>query len=214
MSILTRIRAGSNDPTRCNLYVDGEFYMAIPAEGVVNYGLKVGQEIPSDLLEELAQYDQYQRVMQKAMDYLSRRPYCVQELTRKLAEKDFDQDTAQQVCQMLEERGYIDEEAVAQQFYEHLRAKGFGPLRIGQELQKRGIPRHLVQQVLEQEQEEDREADIRAIIEKKLRFAPVRDEKLRRRVMDQLSRSGYRYGEVSHLVAEYFEGFEDEGEEL
>lgn len=214
MSMITRIRAGSNDPTRCNLFIDGEFYMAIPAEAVVHYGLQVGQEISGKMLEQLAECDQSHRAMQKAMEHLSRRPYCVQELARKLEEKGFDRDIAQQVCAALAERGYIDEQAVAQQFYEHLRARGFGPLRIGQELQKRGIPRPVVQHLLEQAQEEDREADIRAIIEKKLRFALVRDEKLRRRVMAQLSRSGYRYDEVSHLVAEYFDGYDDEGEEL
>ncbi|MGI6030410.1 MAG: regulatory protein RecX [Eubacteriales bacterium] len=207
---ITRIQAGVRDPSRCNLYVDGEFRMALPAEVALEYHLKAGMEISSELLEELSQRDEAKRAQSTALELLSRRSHGREELRRKLTAKGYDGEIAEQVCTRLAEGGYLDDEAHAQLLWEHLRQKGWGAGRIRQEMRSQGLEAQVVEQVLQQQDEQEDAEKIRQLIERKLRFGRSSDAKLKKRICDMLARYGYRYSQYAQIVEEYF----DEGEDL
>ena len=110
---ITRLQAGAKDPSRCNIYVDGQFLLAIPAEGVVEYHLKVGMDADSSLLDELSLYDEEKKALRLGLELLSRRPHSKWELVQKMTAKGISKEVAQLGCQRLSEQGYLDEEAFA-----------------------------------------------------------------------------------------------------
>lgn len=205
---LTRIQAGVRDPSRCNLYVDDRFLLAVPAEAVVEFKLQKGQDIDGDMLDALSAYDQQKRALACAMELLSRRSHGRAELQQKLAQRGYDRQVAEDVSHQLARQGYVDDECHAQMLYDHLRQKGWGAMRIRQEMRAKGLDPQVIDQVLEQREDPDEEV-IRGLIEKKLRFGSSADPKLKRRLEGMLQRYGYRFDQFRHILDEYF----DEGEE-
>ncbi len=74
-----------------------------------------------------------------AMEYLARREHASLELSNKLARKGFDADVIDSVLVKLQADNLLNDERFVEAYVRHRANKGFGPLHIRQELQKRGI---------------------------------------------------------------------------
>ncbi|WP_069469959.1 regulatory protein RecX [Candidatus Marithrix sp. Canyon 246] len=74
-----------------------------------------------------------------AMEYLARREHASLELSNKLARKGFDADVIESVLAQLQADNLLSDERFVEAYIRHRSNKGFGPLHIRQELQKRGI---------------------------------------------------------------------------
>jgi regulatory protein len=70
---------------------------------------------------------------------LAMRDHSRVELERKLIERDFPQDLIAGCLDELSARGYIDDARFAEHYVRMRIQRGFGPLRIRQELRERGI---------------------------------------------------------------------------
>lgn len=74
-----------------------------------------------------------------AMDYLARREHSRLELTRKLLQKNFTQQEVDATLDQLEEEHLLDDHRFAESYTQSRVNRGFGPVRIKQELLERGI---------------------------------------------------------------------------
>ncbi|HID82102.1 MAG TPA: regulatory protein RecX [Chromatiales bacterium] len=83
-----------------------------------------------------------------AMNYLARREHSRQELIRKLSKKDFSQDEIETALDGLEQDGLLDDARFAEAYTRARVNKGFGPVRIRQELNDRGVSSELTEQML------------------------------------------------------------------
>ena len=72
------------------------------------------------------------------------------ELTGKLSRKGIDPDTAEETADWLESLGAVDDAAYAGIIARHYAASGYGPGRVRQELQKRGVSREVWDDALSQ----------------------------------------------------------------
>ena len=82
----------------------------------------------------------------KALRLLSRRDHSEFELRQKLAEYD-GVDT---IIQKLEQHGYVDDQRFAEVYVRYRSGLGQGPLKVRQELQRKGVSSSLVEVALEQ----------------------------------------------------------------
>lgn len=80
-----------------------------------------------------------QSVKNKAVDFLSRREYSVQELREKLQSKGFDGALIEQVVQTLLEAGYLSDERYARMVIRSAYEKGHGPQKIRFKLQQNRV---------------------------------------------------------------------------
>lgn len=78
-------------------------------------------------------------IEQKALDLLSLREHSRQELTRKLLKRKFELADIDVVLDKLMERKFLSEERFTEAYINSRMKKGYGPLRIEQELQERGV---------------------------------------------------------------------------
>jgi regulatory protein len=76
---------------------------------------------------------------------LSRRDFCSQELSSKLAAQGYEPETVRGVIDELLERGYVNDERYALQFVAMHAARGHGPLRIQRELAQLGLDAGLIE---------------------------------------------------------------------
>lgn len=80
---------------------------------------------------------------------LSKRDYTCQELSNKLRLKGYDPDLFAAILDEFQQKGFINDYRFAENFINWRRQKGYGPYRVKQELEKRGIPRDLIAELID-----------------------------------------------------------------
>ena len=110
------------------------------------------------------------------MDFLARREYGQVELIRKLADKGFERDVAEQAVVRLTEEGLQSDERFAESFIQNRFNKGQGPVRIRRELQERGIGAELIDRYMEIYQGEWHDL-LRQVHDTKFGSEPAQDNK-------------------------------------
>jgi len=83
-----------------------------------------------------------------AMDYLARREHSRFELTRKLRGKGFELDEISTVLDQLQQEHLLDDVRFTQAYAQSRVNRGFGPVRINQELLERGIGNEMAEEIL------------------------------------------------------------------
>lgn len=87
-------------------------------------------------------------VRKQAMDYLARREHSRAELEKKLALKGHTADEIGEALDKLVEQGLQSDERFVAMYVQYRASRGFGPRRIGQELQQRGVASALIDQYI------------------------------------------------------------------
>ncbi len=100
--------------------------------------------IPADTVDEAV----IRRAMKRALRILSRRDHTSHELALKLRRKGIGHVAVDAVITRCRDLGYLDDARTAGVMAGHLAARGYGPLRIRQVLNQKGLKDALVQQAL------------------------------------------------------------------
>jgi regulatory protein len=122
-------------------------------------------------------------------------PQSVGRLRRKLADRDTPAAVVDLVIERAHAEGLVDDLAIATSLVEERRAKGHAPLRLRQDLAKRGFDPQLIDQVLAPVEAEDQEAAAFAVAKDKAdRLTGVDGETALRRTVAHVARRGYPEG--------------------
>jgi len=97
--------------------------------------------------------NQLPQIRAKAIDILSRREHSRLELRQKLLTKGFPTELIEMVLQQLVQDNLLSEERFIDNFIHSRINKGYGPLRIQQELRQRGIEKEMIQQAIDNNDE-------------------------------------------------------------
>jgi len=141
-------------------------------------------------------------MLNRAVWYLGRRDYGMQELRQKLLRQRRGkpapgEEACEQVITRLLELGYLDDERTARRLAESLSAKGYGARAIAFELRRRGI---------EEEAEPPATDDERLADLLQTKYAArLGDERGRHAVYQALLRRGYRHADIRSAIQEYME---------
>ena len=144
---------------------------------------------------------------ERALAMLDRRDYSRAELLKKLVEKGETEDDAAAAVERLAELGFVDDARYAPIVVRHYAAKGYGPQRVKQELQRRGIPRELWDTAMEQMPEQDDTVD--RLLRSKLK-SESSDRAELKKAQDFLLRKGYGWEEIRSAVERYNAEIEEE----
>lgn len=106
---------------------------------VYNFGLRKGDELSDEKVEEITDFDQYIYCKQKAFNLLSRRSHSAKELRLKLKAKDFRESVIQKTVNHLQEKSYLDDSQFAELFIRDRLKRKYGFNRIKRELFEKGI---------------------------------------------------------------------------
>ncbi|MCL2369009.1 MAG: recombination regulator RecX [Oscillospiraceae bacterium] len=139
-------------------------------------------------------------IRKRAVEILGRRAMSRRELIDKLTQKGEDREAAEEVAHWLVEVGLLNDADYAEMVIRHYAAKGYGQLRIQQELRRRGIDKDLWDVALMEMPEEFDALD--HFIQSRLRGEDP-DRKEEQRVADALRRRGYNWEEISAGLRRY-----------
>ena len=166
---------------------------------VVGFALYAGKELTEEEAERLQDSVRRGELKTRAIELLMRKPQSRKELGRKLSEWGASEEEAAVVCGRMEELGYLNEREYAGRIVRHFAAKGFGERKLRDELYRRGIPRELWNEALEEI--EDNSEAIDAFLEKKLKGD--HDPKAVKKASDALARRGFSWSEISDALRRY-----------
>lgn len=152
-----------------------------------------------------------EQTREKALNLLEYRAHSRRELFDKL--RVFaDIDKVNEVLDMLEEGGLIDDEAFAFQYaHDLMEMKLLGPQRLKMELSRKGIPEEIAEEAILAAEEEigSPEERIDRLIEIKYRNM-LTDEKNCKKVINSLFRLGYGYDIIKEAIYKVKEELADE----
>ena len=109
-----------------------------------------------------------------AVRLLSRRDHSVFELERKLRLREFPQDEIDNALEDLVKRDYLSDERFSEAYIHIRQQKGFGPLRIGVELNERGVKERVYQSYLRPSSTDWMDA-LERTYQTKYRGSPIKD---------------------------------------
>ena len=173
---------------------------------VVEFSLYAGKQLSEEEAQNLLDGARCSALKEKTIELLSRKPQSRWEMERKLEQWESGAEETKEICDRMEELGFLDDAQYAQRVVRHYSAKGFGERKLRDELYRRGIPRELWQQAMEQQQ--DSESHLDAFIAKKLAGKPM-DRQNMKKVSDALARRGYRWSEINEAMRRFGAALED-----
>lgn len=167
---------------------------------IADFALYAGRELSDAEAGELNAALHRSGLRAKTLELLSRKPQSRRELERKLAGWGASEEESEAVCRRMEELGYLDDAAYAEQIVRHFSAKGCGERKLRDELWRRGVPRELWDEALEQA--EDPAGALDDFIARKL-AGKTPDRKELGKVSAALARRGYRWEDISDALRRY-----------
>lgn len=208
--LVTAITPQKRDETRYNIFIDGEYAFALPMQDILYFKLKEGQEAAEETIDFIRKNLIYIKAQDTALHFIGYKMRTVQEIRRKLAEKEFAEETIEEVIAFLEKYGYADDREYCRKYIrEKLRMKPKSGYALKIELRQRGISSRIIDEVMG-ETEMDEAGDAFHWLEKKSRGQwPPENEKKKKQLYDFLLRKGYSYdiiGEAFQQMDEVYGG--------
>lgn len=190
---ITRIENSKHVQERVLVYLEEGDPLRITQNELLQFGLYQGMDLSPELVVQLQNTGKRSESRAKAARMASGRMLSRKELTDRLSRKGVDPDTAEETADWLESLGAVDDTAYAGVIARHYAASGYGPGRVRQELQKRGIPRELWADALSQLP--DSADAIDGFLRKKL-GGRTPDRAMLKKLSDALLRRGFSWNDI------------------
>lgn len=174
--------------------------LRVTEDELLRFGLRPGLELDEALLAQLQGAARASAARATAANMIGSRALSKQELQRRLVRRGAEEADAQAAADWLEDIGAVDDVSYAAAVVRDYGRRGYGPQRVREELRRRGVPRQLWDQAMEELPDSDAVLD--ALIQKKSR-GDLSDPKAVKRLSDALLRRGFSWGEVRAAVSRY-----------
>ncbi len=137
--------------------------------------------------------EQLQKAKDTAYNYLSYRAGSVKEVRDKLAQKEFAEETIEQVVDDLQRQKLLNDSEFARRFVEARLGRANGSLKLAQELRRKGIETEIIDEVLGEFAAtlDSEERAIGLLGKQAWRYRGLERDKAKRRMLGFLARRGY-----------------------
>ena len=183
------------------LYLDGEYAVSIDKETLLLSGFRPGGEMDDGQLKELIEKSNQRRAQEKALWLLSYRDHSKSELIQKM-ERTCSKEASALAAEKMEQAGLLDDKNFARRYaLELIDHKHFGQKRVEYELQRKGIDKELIREIIEEISPSPQE-HLEVLLTGKY-ARTLADEKGRKRTIAALQRLGYRWEDIRRAIKEY-----------
>lgn len=173
--------------------MDGEFYMTFPVELLMAQDIHCGDPFGEEEQDALLLAVKLIPATEKAYQYLGYGDLSRKKLYEKLTRFGIEPQVAEATCDKMEQKGFIDDEALAYKLAEKFaQSKHWGPRRILPEIIQKGIDPALAKEAVDA-LDTDFSASARYHMESKYRRINRADRKERDRAFQGLLRLGFDF---------------------
>jgi regulatory protein len=204
-SRLTAIEPQERHKDRVNLFVDGRFVLGVFADVAAALGLKVGQSITPERLEEISRAETRRKAKEAAYHLLSFRARSEKEIADRLRRKGYEEDVIAEVTESLRGQGFVNDEAFATSWVES-RGRTRGRRALAFELQRKGVAAETTRQALDEVKDSEAEREsARAAAVRKVGERPAdRSREARARLASFLQRRGFDWETIRPILNDLY----------
>jgi len=192
--LVTRIEVQKRNPKRRSVFIDGEFAFGLDEEVLYKSGLKKGESIPQQRIEEITEEERKKEAKDVALKFLSFRRRTEKQVKEKLKEKEFDEKIIEATIDKLKEFDLINDLEFATCWVkDRLAYKPRGKKLLKQELWKKGIKKEIIEQVTEELCRDEDKSALELVEKIKKRYKNLEPKVAKRRMYSLLLRRGFSY---------------------
>ncbi len=192
MGKITKIEPQRRNKTRRSIWLDGCYSFSLSERVLLQAGLRVGDEVSPERVENLISLDQRERAKEIAFRYLTYRPRTVREVLDKLRGKDIPTDIAETVIEDLKRLKLLDDRHFARSWIsERLANRPSGKRLLQRELRQKGVGEELIEEALEELYPQEVEIAKGLLRKRMRRFKGLEPHKMRARAWNFLLRRGF-----------------------
>ena len=206
---ITNLTSQVRNPDRVNVYIDGKYLFSLDISQIVDFKVKVGQEIDQPTLDFYKTESEFGKLYSRALEYSLTRPHSKQELKNYLFKKTlstidkkgkkiegYSKSVSDRVFERLIEKGYLDDYKFAQYWIENRNLrKGISSRKLIFELKSKGINSNIINELLD-EFRDDKDEIQKIIIKKQNKYD-------HEKMFAYLIRQGFSYDDVKQALKEY-----------
>jgi regulatory protein len=194
---ITAIKQQVKRADRYSIFVDGKYAFSLSESGLIESRLASGQELDAGELKRLKKAAGLDKAYFSALRYVAIRPRSQWEIDFYLQRKEVDKDTAAEVVRRLKDLNLLNDLEFARSWVANRRLlKSTSKRRLRLELMQKKVPNEVIDQVLAEDETDERQT-LRDLIDKKRRRYP--DEQ---KLIQYLARQGFGYGDIKSALAE------------
>lgn len=181
----------------------GNYAMEVHEDVMIKYRMIKGAVFTKSELEDIVSADERQRAYADAIAYLSRKPRTAYEISFRLREKGWGEETIQEVVERLGREGFVDDAAYAQEWAsQRVKNRGKGKLWVRHELRQKGVSKPLIEEALDEVSEDEEISSAMQLARKKWQGTSGEPADKMRKTGAFLLRRGYSGAVVSKVVRE------------
>jgi regulatory protein len=194
---ITKIEVQVKKKDRYSVFVDEKFAFGISELGLINSGLRLGQEITKEELNSLKEEAKNDKIYNQALALFARRPRSRWEITDYLKRKGVEENTVQEILNTLSIKGFINDEDFARRWVENRRLiKSISKRKLKLELKQKRIDEEIILNVLAEDETDEIDV-LRSEIAKKRRQSRYQDDQ---KLIAYLARQGFNYGDIKEAM--------------
>lgn len=205
---ITKIESQKKNPKRKSIFLDGEFSFGIDDETFYRFGLKEGDILTKERIDEIKDSEKKRKAKQFTFNFLSFRARTEKEIRDRLKKKGFSKKITDEVISDLKRLDLVNDYQFALSWIgDRLDHKPRGEKLLRIELYRFGIKKELIEKALEEVYPKKNEKEIaKGLIEKrKKRYENLEERLAKKRMADYLLRRGFSYEVVKEVLGSFFE---------
>lgn len=199
---IKEVKPSQRKKGRFLVVLEDETILRVTEEELLRFGLCAGEELEAEALEALQKSARTSQVKARAAGMIGRRALSKSELQRRLVRGGAEESDARAAADWLEDIGAVDDPAYAAAVVRDYGRRGYGPAKVRQELQRRGVPRELWEAALAELPDSGGILD--DLIRRRCR-GDLSDPRELKRVSDGLMRRGFSWSQVKAALSRYAE---------
>ena len=217
--LLVSISVQKNNKERYNIFFSSgeaeEYAFSVSEDVLIEYDLRKGKELRNEDIERITNRETIQKAYNLSLQFLSYRMRSEKEVQTYLEERNFSKETIQEVQYRLRERRYVDDAEFTKAFIKtQINTTDKGPKLIQNELKKKGIANHYIEQFMslytEDIQQEKAINLCKKMTGKKKNISTVQ---LKRDMQMSLMRKGYEHSTIQKAISISMQGIDEEQNE-
>jgi regulatory protein len=195
---ITKIVQQLKKHDRYSIYVDDAYSFSLSETALLDSKIVKGQELTHEQVEAFKQLSNDDKLYNRALNYVAIRPRSVWEIEFYLKRKECPAPLIEQITDKLKHIGLLDDKKFAEAFVHDRRLlRSSSKRKLQMELQKKHVPGSIVDEVLA-EDETDERTMLAEVVRKKRQQSKYRDDNLK--LMQYLARQGFSYGDIKDAL--------------
>jgi len=188
---------------RRSIFLDDGSVFGISEDVLFSIPVQIGDKLTNQQLDDILVADYQQKILDVALNLLSYRMRSKAELMRRLKRKNFNEDGIYAVMEILETKGYVDDQKFARVFArEKVRRKLIGPRALRSEFSVHGMDSDILEHTLKKTYDEFPEHTLmdQLLAKRRVPMNKPLDLKEKNNAVNTLRNKGFSWDRIQEIL--------------